>query len=184
MVNENLFFILENSQRLSSLHVDEISLKIDHSDGRQLILSFASSTTIEQLFDEVARRLALNSISLVYQDKTLKFDEIASKTLKQFGLTSSETHLFESYPTTRKLRLFIQTSVQSNEKNRRSTQTTRREYQLMENDHFEKIFRLFQKEMNCRNIRFELDGDEIHPGETPEDYQMNDGEILDAFLLQ
>lgn len=166
----------ENSRRISLKHFEEITLKIDHSDGKQLILSFPSNTTFKEFYDEVSRRLSSTSISLVYQNKTLKFDEISSKTLKEFGLTSNEIHLFESYQTCRKLRIFIQTKT----KNR----SNRREYQLMATDHFEKIFRPFQNEIQCRKVRFELDGDEIHPGETPEDYQMDDGEVLDAFLLE
>lgn len=169
-------FVLENSRRISSKFFEEISLKIDHSDGKQLILSFPSNTTFKELYDEVSRRLSSNSISLVYQNKTLKFDEISSKTLKEFGLTSNEIHLFESYQTSQKLRIFIQTKT----KNR----SIRREFQLLATEHFQKIFRLFQNEIQCRKVRFELDGDEIHPGETPEDYQMDDGEILDAFLLE
>lgn len=54
---------------------------------------------------------------------------------------------------------------------------------MVTNDRFEKIFELYRNEMNWSKIRFEFDGDEIHPKATPEDYQMNDGEILDAYFL-
>lgn len=94
----------------ASTSLDQIRLKIDHSDGRQLNLSLPSQTTIKQLYEEVSDRLLLSSISLVYQNQTLKIDEDQGKTLKQLGLTPDDIHLIESYPVIRKLRLVIQTS--------------------------------------------------------------------------
>jgi hypothetical protein len=66
---------------------------------------------------------------------------------------------------------------------RRSSLLSKREYTMMDTDRFEIIFNAYERDMKSSNIRFEFDGDTIHPHATPMDYDMVDGEILDAFIL-
>lgn len=54
---------------------------------------------------------------------------------------------------------------------------------MMDTDHFETIFNNYKRDMKSTNIRFEFDGDTLDPRATPNDYDMIDGEILDAFIL-
>ena len=53
----------------------------------------------------------------------------------------------------------------------------------MDSDRFQVIFDAYKRDMKSTNIRFEFDGDTLHPHATPLDYEMMDGEILDAFIL-
>ncbi len=53
----------------------------------------------------------------------------------------------------------------------------------MDSDRFQTIFDVYKRDMKSTNIRFEFDGDTLHPHATPMDYDMVDGEILDAFIL-
>jgi hypothetical protein len=53
----------------------------------------------------------------------------------------------------------------------------------MDTDRFEIIFDAYKRDMKSTNIRFEFDGDTLHPHATPIEYDMVDGEILDAFIL-
>jgi hypothetical protein len=53
----------------------------------------------------------------------------------------------------------------------------------MDTDRFETIFNAYKHDMKSTNIRFEFDGDTLHPRATPNDYDMVDGEILDAFII-
>jgi len=66
---------------------------------------------------------------------------------------------------------------------RRSSLLSKREYTMMDSDRFETIFDAYKRDMKSMNIRFEFDGDTLHPHATPIDYDMVDGEILDAFIL-
>jgi hypothetical protein len=91
---------------------DTITLKIDHSDGRQLTLILPLSTTLKTLYDQVAERLFLPSIYLVYNNQTLKLeDDNQLMTLKQLNFSSDNIQLLESYPLVRKLKIYIQTST-------------------------------------------------------------------------
>lgn len=54
---------------------------------------------------------------------------------------------------------------------------------MMDTDRFQIIFDAYKRDMNSTNIRFEFDGDKLDPRATPNDYDMIDGEILDAFIL-
>jgi len=167
---------------VKSTSFDRISLKIDHSDGRQLNFSLPLTTTLKDLYKEVAERLSLPSIYLVYNNQTLKLnDENQLMTLKQLNFSSNNVQLLESYPLIRKLKIFIQTSTSSS--NRRSSLLSKREYTMMDTDRFEIIFDQYKCDMKSTNIRFEFDGDTLHPHATPIDYDMVDGEILDAFIL-
>ncbi|CAF0726486.1 unnamed protein product [Adineta steineri] len=169
--------LLNDSDIINS---DKITLKIDHSDGRQLTLLLPLSTTLKTLYDQVAEGLCLPSIYLVYNDKTLKLDDQnQSLTLKQLDFSSNNIQLLESYPLIRKLKIFIQTSTSSS--NRRSS-LSKREYSMLDTDHFEIIFNAYKNDMKSTNIRFEFDGDTLNPRATPNDYDMVDGEILDAFI--
>ncbi|CAF0862910.1 unnamed protein product [Rotaria sordida] len=165
-----------------TLSFDTITLKIDHSDGRQLTLSLPLSITLKNLHDQVAERLSLPSIYLVYNNQTLKLDDNnQSMTLKQLNFSSENIQLLESYPLVRKLKIFIQTSSSSS--GRRSSSVSKREYTMMDTDRFEIIFNAYKRDIKSNNIRFEFDGDTLHPHATPIDYDMVDGEILDAFIL-
>jgi hypothetical protein len=94
-------------------------LKIDHSDGRQLTLILSLSTTLKDLYKQVAERLSLSSIYLVYNNQTLKLDdENQFMTLKQLKFSSDNIQLLESYPLIKKLKIFIQTSNSSSSKKR------------------------------------------------------------------
>jgi len=167
---------------VKSTSFDKISLKIDHSDGRQLTFSLPLTTTLKDLYKQVAERLSLPSIYLVYNNQTLKLDdENQLMTLKQLNFSSNNIQLLESYPLIRKLKIFIQTSTSSS--NRRSSLLSKREYTMMDTDRFEIIFDQYKCDMKSTNIRFEFDGDTLHPHATPMDYDMVDGEILDAFIL-
>ncbi len=53
----------------------------------------------------------------------------------------------------------------------------------MDTDRFQIIFDAYKRDMKSTDIRFEFDGDTLHPHATPNDYDMVDGEILDAFIL-
>jgi hypothetical protein len=66
---------------------------------------------------------------------------------------------------------------------RRSSLSSKREYTMMDSDRFEIIFDAYKCDMKSTNIRFEFDGDTLHPHATPMDYDMVDGQILDAFIL-
>ncbi|CAF0999513.1 unnamed protein product [Rotaria magnacalcarata] len=157
-----------------------ITLIIDHSDGRQLNLSVPSSITLKSLSEDVAERLSLPSIYLVYNDQTLKLDDNnQSMTLQQLNFSSNDTQL-ESYPLVRKINIFIQTSATSA---RRSSFVSKREYTILDTDRFEIIFDAYKRDMKTNNIRFEFDGDTLHPHATPVDYDITGGEILDAFIL-
>jgi len=172
----------ESSKTVKSTSFDRISLKIDHSDGRQLNFSLPLTTTLKDLYKEVAERLSLPSIYLVYNNQTLKLnDENQLMTLKQLNFSSNNVQLLESYPLIRKLKILIQTSTSSS--NRRSSLLSKREYTMMDTDRFEIIFDQYKCDMKSTNIRFEFDGDTLHPHATPMDYDMVDGEILDAFIL-
>ncbi|CAF3463673.1 unnamed protein product [Rotaria socialis] len=157
-----------------------ITLIIDHSDGRQLNLSVPSSITLKSLSEDVAERLSLPSIYLVYNNQTLKLDDNnQSMTLQQLNFSSNDTQL-ESYPLVRKMNIFIQTSATSA---RRSSLVSKREYTILDTDRFEIIFDAYKRDMKTNNIRFEFDGDTLHPHATPVDYDITGGEILDAFIL-
>ena len=52
----------------------------------------------------------------------------------------------------------------------------------MDTNRFETIFDAYKRDMRSSDIRFEFDGDTLHPRATPNDYDMVDGEILDAFI--
>jgi hypothetical protein len=113
-------FILDISNSLDVIDaikpvsLDTITLQIDHSDGRQLTLSLPLITTLKNLYKEVAERLSLSSIYLVYNNQTLKLDdENQLMTLKQLNFSSNNIQLLESYPLIRKLKIFIQTSNSS-----------------------------------------------------------------------
>ncbi|CAF1151180.1 unnamed protein product [Rotaria sp. Silwood1] len=167
---------------VETLSFDTITLKIDHSDGRQLTLSLPLSTTLKNLYDQVAKRLSLPSIYLVYNNQTLKLDDNnQSMTLKQLNFSSDNIQLLESYPLVRKLKIFIQTSSSSS--GRRSSFIPKREYKMLDTDRFEIIFETYKHDVKSTNIRFEFDGYTLHPHATPSDYDMTDGEILDAFIL-
>lgn len=166
------------------INSDQITFKIDHADGRQLTLSLTSSTTLKDLLRLVSQRLSLPSVSLVWKNQTLKIDdEHPSITLKQLGFSSDQIQLIESYPLTRKVQLFIQTSTHSAaDRRRRSSALSKREFTLLDSEPFEKIFHIYQREMKSQEIRFEFDGETLHPRATPSDFDMNDGDILDAFI--
>jgi hypothetical protein len=66
---------------------------------------------------------------------------------------------------------------------RRSSLLSKREYIISDTDRFEIIFDAYKRDMKSDDIRFEFDGDTLHPHATPNDYEMVDGEILDAFIL-
>jgi hypothetical protein len=66
---------------------------------------------------------------------------------------------------------------------RRSSLLSKREYIMSDTDRFETIFDAYKRDMKSNEIRFEFDGDKIHPHATPNDYDMIDGEIIDAFIL-
>ncbi len=53
----------------------------------------------------------------------------------------------------------------------------------MDFDRFEIIFDAYQCDMKSTNFRFEFDGNTLHPHATLMDYDMVDGEVLDAFIL-
>ena len=79
-------------------------MKIDHSDGRQLTLTLPSNTTLKDLYQQVAQRLAIQSIYLVHNDQTLKLDdENQCMTLKQLKFSSNQIEILESYPFVKKL---------------------------------------------------------------------------------
>jgi hypothetical protein len=167
---------------VKSISFDTITLKIDHSDGRQLTLTLPLITTLKDLYKQVAERLSLSSIYLVYNNQTLKLDdENQFMTLKQLKFSSNSIQLIESYPLIKKLKIFIQTSNSSS--NRHSSLSSKREYTMMDSDRFEMIFDAYKRDMKSTNIRFEFDGDTLNPHATPIDYDMIDGEILDAFIL-
>lgn len=161
---------------------DNVTLKIDHADGRQLTLILPLKTTLNELYQQVSDRLCLSSISLVYHNQTLKLDQqTQGLTLKQLDFSSNEIQVLESYPIIKKIKIFIQTSNSSS--NRRSSSLSKREYAMMDTDPFETIFEAYKRDMKSSNIRFEFDGDTLHPKATPSEYDMTDGEILDAFIL-
>ena len=54
---------------------------------------------------------------------------------------------------------------------------------MVETDRFEPILTTYKRDMKSSHIRFEFDGETIHPQATPTDYEMVDGDILDAFIL-
>ena len=54
---------------------------------------------------------------------------------------------------------------------------------MMDTDRFEIAFDAYKRDTKSTNIRFEFDGETLHPHATPIDYDMTDGEILDAFIL-
>jgi hypothetical protein len=112
-----LFYItndLDVINPVESLLSDTITLKIDHSDGRQLNFSVPLTTTLKDLYKQVADRLSIPSIYLVYNNQTLKLDDDnQSMTLKQLNFSSNNIQLLESYPLIRKLKIFIQTSNSS-----------------------------------------------------------------------
>jgi hypothetical protein len=102
---------------VKSISFDTITLKIDHSDGRQLTLTLPLITTLKDLYKQVAERLSLSSIYLVYNNQTLKLDdENQFMTLKQLKFSSNSIQLIESYPLIKKLKIFIQTSNTSSSK--------------------------------------------------------------------
>ena len=119
---KNISFLLDRSNvvdPVKSISFDSITLKIDHSDGRQLTLTLPSTTTLKDLYRQVAERLSLSSISLVFNNQTLKLDdENQLMTLKQLKFSSDTIQLLESYPLVRKLKLFIQTSNSSSSEKR------------------------------------------------------------------
>jgi hypothetical protein len=114
-----LFFLdrlneFDVSDPVKSISLENITLKIDHSDGRQLTFSLPLTTTLKDLHKQVAERLSLSSIYLVYNNQTLKLDnENQLMTLQQLNFSSNNIQLIESYPLIRKLRIFIQTSTSS-----------------------------------------------------------------------
>ncbi len=102
------------SDPVKSISLENITLKIDHSDGRQLTFSLPLTTTLKDLHKQVAERLSLSSIYLVYNNQTLKLDnENQLMTLQQLNFSSNNIQLIESYPLIRKLKIFIQTSISS-----------------------------------------------------------------------
>jgi len=173
----------ETDDELKSVSSDDnVTLKIDHADGRQLTLILPLKTTLNELYQQVSDRLCLSSISLVYHNQTLKLDQqTQGLTLKQLDFSSNEIQVLESYPIIKKIKIFIQTSNSSS--NRRSSSLSKREYAMMDTDPFETIFEAYKRDMKSSNIRFEFDGDTLHPKATPSEYDMTDGEILDAFIL-
>jgi hypothetical protein len=79
-----------------------------------LTFSLPLTTTLKDLHKQVAERLSLSSIYLVYNNQTLKLDnENQLMTLQQLNFSSNNIQLIESYPLIRKLRIFIQTSISS-----------------------------------------------------------------------
>lgn len=92
---------------IKSISFDSITLKIDHSDGRQITLVLPSNTTFKELNQQVSERLSLPSIYLVHHDQTLKLDdENQNMTLKQFQFSSNQTEILESYPLIKKREIF------------------------------------------------------------------------------
>ncbi|CAF3020989.1 unnamed protein product [Rotaria sp. Silwood2] len=182
-IKTNISSGIDANDPVKTLSFDRITLNIDHSDGRQLTLLLPSSITLKDLHDQVAERLSLPSIYLVYNNQTLKLDDNNQlMTLKQLDFSSNNIQLLESYPLVRKLKIFIQTSSKSSGR-RRSSFIPKREYTMMDTDHFEIIFNAYKRDVKSDNIRFEFDGDTLHPHATPIDYDMVDGEILDAFIV-
>lgn len=131
MVNRNVLPFFSSSRTLSALHLDrsfgigdipslnKITLKIDHSDGRQLTLSLSSATTLKSLYQQVAEGLGLPAVSLVFNDQTLKLDEHhQSMSLKQLQFSSDNVQSLESYPVINKLKIYIQTSSSMSRMNR------------------------------------------------------------------
>ncbi|CAF1286361.1 unnamed protein product [Adineta ricciae] len=170
---------LEMIMPVKSLSFNKVTLNIDHCDGRQLTLTLPLSTTLKSLCQQVAEHLHLSSIYLVYNDRTLKLDEKNhSMTLKQLDFSTDADQFLESYPLIRKLKISIQTSS-----NRRSSLPSKREYTMMDTDRFEVIFNAYKSDTKATNVRFEFDGDTLDPRATPNDYEMVDEEILDAFIL-
>ncbi len=54
---------------------------------------------------------------------------------------------------------------------------------MMDFDRFQIIFYAYQRDMKSTNIRFQFDGNTLHPHSTSMDYDMVDGEILGEFIL-
>ena len=93
-------------------HPEKIILKIEHADGRQLNFSLPPTTTLKNLHRQVSDSLSIPSVSLVYNNQTIKIDEENQMiTLKDLEFSTNEIHLIESYPIHRKLRIYIQTST-------------------------------------------------------------------------
>ena len=79
-----------------------------------MTLSLPSTGTLKDLHLQVSQRLSVPSVSLVFNNQTLRIDdEHRSITLKEVGFSSDHLQLIESYPLTRKLQLFIQSSSRS-----------------------------------------------------------------------
>ena len=196
-----VFHLDRSSGRGDIPSLDKIALNIDHSDGRQLSLSLTSSTTLKSLYQQVAENLDLPAVSLVFNNQTLKLDERhQSMSLKQLHFSSDNVQFLESYPVTTKMKIFIQTSATTSSihpmffivetidvilfvLDRRSSSGSKRQYAMLATDSFEIIFEAYKRDMKATNIRFEFDGDKLDPRATPNDYEMVDGEILDAFIL-
>ena len=53
----------------------------------------------------------------------------------------------------------------------------------MDTDRFEKIFDQYKNDYQLTDVRFEFDGETIHPKALPTDYEIDDGEVLDAFII-
>ena len=115
MVNEqqkkiiflNILDLSNVTDPIKSISFDSITLKIDHSDGRQITLVLPSNTTFKQLYQQVSERLSLPSIYLVHNNQTLKLDdENQYMTLKQFQFSSNHTEILESYPLIKKLEIY------------------------------------------------------------------------------
>ncbi len=120
-----------------SFSVDSITLIINHSDGRQLILTLPLATTLKDLYKQVADRLSSSSIYprlssssiyhrlfsppiylyLVYNNQIFRLDdEDQFMTLKQIKFSSDTIQLLGSYSLIKKLKIFIQTSNSSSSK--------------------------------------------------------------------
>ncbi len=129
MVNKEKFLFFYSSRYISdpssdvhsaqSFSVDSITLIINHSDGRQLILTLPLATTLKDLYKQVADRLSSSLIYLylIHNNQIFRLDdEDQFMTLKQIKFSSDTIQLLGSYSLIKKLKIFIQTSNSSSSK--------------------------------------------------------------------
>jgi hypothetical protein len=129
MVNKQKFLFFYSSCYISdpssdvhsaqSFSVDSITLIINHSNGRQLILTLPLATTLKDLYKQVADRLSSSLIYLylIHNNQIFRLDdEDQFMTLKQIKFSSDTIQLLGSYSLIKKLKIFIQTSNSSSSK--------------------------------------------------------------------
>jgi hypothetical protein len=198
---------------IKSSSFNSITLKINYCNRRQFTLPLPSSTTSKDLHKQVADRISSSSIYnslpqrsinlyLIYNDGMYHLDDDDQYTkLKHLKFLSDSIQLLASHSLVKKLKIYIRTSNSSLSKKKNSILlnikkknffffldlgsclSSNSEYTMMDFDRFKIIFDVYQRDMKSTNTRFEFDGNILHPHGTPMDYDMVDGEILDAFIL-